>query len=467
MKFTKMHGIGNDYAGYDVLLETVDPLWTKGNDKQYGYLYVSEYPYEGTVFQGAYNALEVKVAPYAYLTDPGVQTSEKRIVKNYEEATDKLNDALQARYHWKVTYYATNDSVVFEPLNASRFSQEQYKAFKEGKLNYENSLLATAWGEDYLNTVNAGVAYDNSSAFTRHHNSMHNKAAGVPVALFAMNESNIGDSSKLLTVSAAGGEINSSMDKYAAHQKFTLTSDVTKTDGKTKQNNPAYVTNKSSMMLSTMYADYVAEMRLRVTFNHMYSYLTRATVKSGLYFMNLVKPELTTTQTENRKDGAYIVKDMKGHVVYDTIEKGLQNLHHCLHLRKFLWFELAFVLGEQSFHCSHHEIELSLVDEHTCLSLTVSGEINDSAQLDIGKLLCKYSLHSFRKLRKISGDVIAGNFCQRNFVGHPSVYVIVEGLIIVLFTRCGEHQCERHHRNCKKLFHNYYFLCLLSIQQQW
>ena len=320
----------NAYAGYDILLRE-----KAKTGEGFKYLMVSEKMYDG-VETGNYQGLEIITKYYSHIKGDDVNLdNNKRVytataVKTADyKSDDKIVDPLEARYHWKVTYYPSNDSVVFEPLNASRFSQNEYKAFKDGKLNYENSRLATAWGENYLNTVNAGVAYDNSSAFTRHHNSMHNKAAGVPVALFAMNESNVGDSSRLLTISAAGGEINSSMDKYAAYQKFTQTSDVTKTDGNTKRNNPAYVTNKSSMMLgSTMYADYVAEMRLRVTFNHMYSYLTRATVKSGLYFMNLVKPELTTTQTENRKDGAYIVKDMKGHVVYDTIEKGLQNFHH-------------------------------------------------------------------------------------------------------------------------------------------
>ena len=225
------HTFPADYAGYDVLLETVDPLWTKGNDKQYGYLYVSEYPYEGTVFQGAYNALEVKVAPYAYLTDPGVQTSEKRIVKNYEEATDKLNDALQARYHWKVTYYATNDSVVFEPLNASRMRQDD----ATNKLKFEASYLNVNKPALYLNTVNKGTAYPGANG-----NTMYNKDFGVPVALYAMNfDPEAGDKAAFLTVGYASGKsvsgeaINAGLNKWAAKEK-------------TEKGNPAYVTNQTA-----------------------------------------------------------------------------------------------------------------------------------------------------------------------------------------------------------------------------
>ena len=318
----------NAYAGYNILLREK----AASTDGYYKYLMVSEKMYDG-VETGIYQGLEVVTKFYSHIKGDETLTNNERVysktaVKTADyKANDMIVDPLEARYHWKVTYYPSNDSVVFEPLNASRFSPSEYEAFKAGELTYEKSRLATAWGQDYFNTVNAGKAYDATTP-DRTYNSAYNKAKDVPVALFAFNNSAVGDAAQLLTVSAAGGGIDANLEKYAAACKFGLTTNDSKTNGSTTQDNPAYVTNKSSVSASATFVDYVAAQRMRVTFNHMYSYLTRATVKSGLYFMNLVKPELTTTQTENRKDGAYIVKDMKGHVVYDTIEKGLQNFHH-------------------------------------------------------------------------------------------------------------------------------------------
>ena len=320
----------NAYAGYDILLREK----TAFKDGYFKYLMVSEKMYDGAE-TGVYQGQQVTTEIYSHIKGDGVNYNEheriysKTAVKTADfKANDKIVDPLEARYHWKVTYYPSNDSVVFEPLNASRFSATEYKALLEGTLTYEKSRLATAFGENYFNTVNEGKAYETGVAADRTHNSMYNKAQFVPVALYAFNNSYYGDASQLLTISAAGGVDANSTNNMAFPYKFGETNDNTKTNGVSKQNNPAFVTNANSAGWGNPYVDYVAAQRVRITFNPNYSYLTRATVKSGLYFMNLVKPELTPTQTENRKDGAYIVKDMKGHVVYDTIEEGLQNFHH-------------------------------------------------------------------------------------------------------------------------------------------
>ena len=320
----------NAYAGYDILLREK----TAFKDGYFKYLMVSEKMYDGAE-TGVYQGQQVTTEIYSHIKGDGVNYNEheriysKTAVKTADfKANDKIVDPLEARYHWKVTYYPSNDSVVFEPLNASRFSATEYKALLEGTLTYEKSRLATAFGENYFNTVNEGKAYETGVAADRTHNSMYNKAQFVPVALYAFNNSYYGDASQLLTISAAGGVDANSTNNMAFPYKFGGTNDNTKTNGASMQNNPAFVTNANSAGWGNPYVDYVAAQRVRITFNHNYSYLTRATVKSGLYFMNLVKPELTPTQTENRKDGAYIVKDMKGHVVYDTIEEGLQNFHH-------------------------------------------------------------------------------------------------------------------------------------------
>ena len=300
------------YAGYDVLFRTTTPILSANNgDKQYGFLFVSEYPYEGQAFQGIYNGLEVKVAPYAHLKNvDGVLTK----VTELDETTnsDSKDDALEARYHWKVTYYATNDSVVFEPLNASRMSQSDMTLGK----TFEETDLATHTATQYLNTINRGVAYDApNEEETAEPNTMYHKAANVPVALYAMNfgpES--GDKANYLTVAYASGRTLDGKNAVdAGNRAFAAVR-------KSEQGNPAYVTNGTEAYQSAM------EVVLR--FDNNYTPLTRASVESGVYFMNLNTSKYSTAQTEHRVNGAYIVEDMKGHVVYDIEEAGQQDFDH-------------------------------------------------------------------------------------------------------------------------------------------
>ena len=301
---------GQKYAGYDVLLQTKEPIDTFGADKQYGYLYVSEYPYEGKAFQGIYNGLEVMVAPYAMLTNPGTNTGKKNTLLAYDKDKDEIDDALQARYHWKVTYYATNDSVVFEPLNASRMRQDDATAKKP----FEKSELAKAGSTTYLNTVNEGTAH--SAAYG---NTMFNKAAEVPVALYAMNFGPAaGDKANFLTVGYASGKDVSGKPINAADGIWAATDKALVESG-----NPAYVTNQTK----TTY--YQSEMELVVRFANSYANpYERATVKDGLYFINIKNVKPATYQTEHRVEGANVVMDMAGHVVYDIEEKGQQDFTH-------------------------------------------------------------------------------------------------------------------------------------------
>lgn len=315
----KREATNAEYAGYDILFETVKPILEAGLQKQYGYLYVSEYPYEGQAFQGIYNGLEVKNAPYAYLTEKDGAKVKNVVLKyaNVPEAEAKAvvtandADALQARYHWKVTYYATNDSVVFEPLNASRMSQPDATA----KLAFEKSNLANATAEQFLNTVNEGKAYATGWSGAAY-NTMFNKAPKVPVALYAMNFGPAaGDAANFLTVGYASGKtlkdqtpVDATSNEFAAKIK-----------GET--GNPAYVTN------GTEGKEYQSAMELVVRFANNYTWLKRATMASGVYFINLSTGKYSTAQTESRVNGAYIVEDMKGHVVYDVAQNE-QDFNH-------------------------------------------------------------------------------------------------------------------------------------------
>ena len=308
----------NMYAGYDVLLRTLDPTLSAGGQDQYEYLYVSEHNYEATP-TGNYNGLKVELQPYAYI-ESGAGTANAKVKKPLKFAdrtkADTYPDALEARYHWKVTYYATNDSLVLEPLNASRMNDDEMR----DKLPFEKTHLATAWSSQWLNTVNSGVAYNGTNnnlpgtnhdhlggTFTNHQgNSMYNKAAGVPVALYAMNNSSVGDMAQLLTVGSGTGKDANGNGVQVANGNW-------KALCKSETGNPAYVTNNNKY-------EYQAEMRLRLTFDNDYTPLQRASVETGLYYINLQSKKVGNNQqhTENREFGAYIVEDFKGHVVYDA-----------------------------------------------------------------------------------------------------------------------------------------------------
>ena len=315
-------GTPGAYDGYDVLFETKDPIRTVGSDKEYGYLYVSEYAYEGQAFQGIYNGLEVKVAPYSWLEKTSMNITGS-LVSNPKHVELKYNpdaryaattayskyDALQARYHWKVTYYATNDSVVFEPLNASRMSQTEATL---GKKFEETALASTTHPGNFLNTVNRGAAYGSATTGNEANNTMFEKAAGVPVALYAMNFGYpAGDIASYLTVGYASAKIDkdhaveASDDNYRALPKQRL-----------EFGNPAYVTNNSG-------CEYQSEMEMTLRFDNDYTWLKRASVETGLYYINLQSKKVGNNQqhTENREFGAYIVEDFKGHVVYDAAQK--------------------------------------------------------------------------------------------------------------------------------------------------
>ena len=315
---------GSLFAGYDILLRTSDPVEKVGNNEKYQYLFVNEHNYEGTP-NGNYNGLKVGLQQYAYMTGELGTENAGRIYVLHKDASataagiHECPDALEARYHWKATYYATNDSLVLEPLNASRMNQDEM----DDKEPFEQTHLATAWSHQWVNTINEAVAYDEGNeekdganiGTDLQGNSMYNKAAGVPVALYAMNNSQVGDTDWLLTVGSGSNKgVNASDSKWAAVCKDVDANQIA-------DDNPAYVTNKEGGV-------YQAQMNLRLTFDNDYTYLTRATIDDGLYFMNLVNPGAATTQTEHRVDGAYIVEDMKGHVVYDVEENGQQDFTH-------------------------------------------------------------------------------------------------------------------------------------------
>ena len=315
----------NAYAGYNILFKNMDAatdtylkVWTKLYEAGQG---------------GNYNSLVVAGYPYDDL-------------ENYEGAMD----ADIARYHWKVTYYATNDSLVFEPLNASRST-------------YENDMLVTSPAY-YFNTVNKGTAFTGTPSSSQAQ--AYNKAAGVPVALYAQN---IGpaaaDVQAYLTVGSPNG-LNISDNKYAAAPKFDMTAlgyptsiepdlaerlmwnglDAGTNQWRVAGDNPAYVTNgadanysKYSVMnaqytpsdvnisgttltYNGLYEGILANFKaddgtqwLRLAYNYTPEYLQRTSVADGLYFINL-KTSKTYTGNAARKNGSYLAYNHVGRMIY-------------------------------------------------------------------------------------------------------------------------------------------------------
>ena len=98
------------YSGYNILLQNV---------KTGKYLMVSPDRFEKPTAPGLYGGLLLKDADYQKLNSKTNPTALVDVDPN-ELGGDIGNlDAHQARYHFKFTYYPTNDSLVIEPLNAS------------------------------------------------------------------------------------------------------------------------------------------------------------------------------------------------------------------------------------------------------------------------------------------------------------------------------------------------------------
>ena len=333
-------GNATPYAGYNILLR---------NEKSGWFLKVLNELYEAGE-DGNYNALKVQSAPYTYTG-----------------AREMTGD--EARYHWKATYYATNDSLVLEPLNASRHSYEG-----------DDLTDASTNALEFFNTVNEGKAF--AGAPTAGEPQAFKKAKGVPVALYLMNNADPGADSKYLLTVGTPSKLNTFIaNKYPAVPKYdateldygfdyTYTNDEN-TDENNKNykagaksnnyfvasNNPAYVTNAKSyydlyLGATPDYAENVSGSNIgnnatasvvaadassvdynllypnprkdevkagtqwmRLKFAHDYSNLIRSTKEDALYFIQL-KTDKGYTGNGSRVNGAYLVMNHQGRLMY-------------------------------------------------------------------------------------------------------------------------------------------------------
>ena len=201
-------------------------------------------------------------------------------------------EALTARYLWKVSYYPTVDSLVFEPLNASVVGTQD---INDGN-TWEKTKLATATSSAFYNSVNVGKAAENVGSDAA--NNGVNKGKNIPVALTVMNMGGSHDNANVLT-------IGTSIKNYGGSDKF-------KGEQLTKLGKPV-VTNFESTH------------GLKAQFDHEYTHMTRATLADGLY-----KIRISVNKNNNnsmRTNGKYLVMNLAGRLMYDAPTE-YQNYNH-------------------------------------------------------------------------------------------------------------------------------------------
>jgi len=220
------------------------------------------------------------------------------VVGNEKVTFGSAIDAVTARAIWKVSYYATPDSIVLEPYNASIKGTVDAQNAKK----WADTGLALATSAHFYNTINAGVAHTDGQAPTADaaNNVPFNKKELVPVALTVMNIVNSSyDKADVLTV---GQSVNAAIGNQTVSAKYV--------DAEGKPVVAAITKANSAIQF--------ANMGIKIQFMNTYSYLTPATVASGLYFINLFDP---MAQTDARTNGAYIVDNMAGWMMYDKPAK--------------------------------------------------------------------------------------------------------------------------------------------------
>ena len=270
--------------------------------------------YENAPSTGNHRGLVVKDEFFGEITDPGLTTAaivyngsintQGAYVGSYDgngrdEAFTKKDltsgvDAFTARYLWKVSYYPTVDSLVFEPLNASIVGTQD---INDGN-KWEQTALATAPAKYYYNSVNKGVAaaHVGTPDDTNINNGV-DKDANIPVALTVMNMGGSYDDGNVLTV-------GTSIKDYGATFIGKQLND--------KLGKPV-VTNFESTH------------GLKAQFDHEYTHMTRATVEDGLYYI-----QISVNKNDNnsmRTNGKYLVMNLAGRLMYDAPTE-YQNYDH-------------------------------------------------------------------------------------------------------------------------------------------
>jgi len=183
----------------------------------------------------------------------------------------KANAAfVAARYFFRVTYYPSNDSLAIEPLNAASKTNAEATA----KTNWVDTKAGWDWVK--ATDINTGALIGLTSSNTLTNNATVNTPSSVisPIAI--------------TTSELANGDLVATAGPKDPNGSF----------------------------------------RTRISFVHVYPYLVRSTVESGLYNISLVTNDKRSNATTlSRVNGSYIVANMAGKFVYAKKDKSQDYTH--------------------------------------------------------------------------------------------------------------------------------------------
>lgn len=294
-KDLNIEGLHNSqYAGYNIFFARQYMDAKKGLYNKY-LMVATDARYENIPATDLHRGLVVMDDVYRYwngaeVVTPTIEYGATRDASHKLLAENVQTDALSARYLWKVTYYPTQDSLAFEPLNASLVGTQDYL---EGN-KWTDTELPNALYAHFYNTINEGKAATYADATGK--NGI-NKDKLIPVALTAMNANSGIDKDAVLTVGISLGKNQKGFKGLQCPEKYG----------------------------SPVLTNYISEHGLKVQFDHNYTYMKRASLTDGLYFIQV------SVDKENynvyRKDGSYLVMNLAGRMMYDRPDD-FQNYKH-------------------------------------------------------------------------------------------------------------------------------------------
>jgi hypothetical protein len=268
------HADYSSYAGYSIFL-------MRKSDGTY-FRVDPDSTYDYNTLPIANGGFKVGFAPLKGLDKNVIHEAVDTTVAKLNAANPEEVDPLIARYLWRVTYYPTPDSLVLEPFNASSIS----KFDKQSGKKWLESGLTKASMFNFFNTINRGIPHEDGILSINEgtgpggnlpNNVNFSKDENAVVALTIYNEGNGSyDSKPVLTVGTARNVVGYN---EISEETTIVNANVNLTDG-------------------------IANMGIKVSFDSKYNYLTRATLPTGLYFIQLAS---TSNNDLFRKAGKYYV----------------------------------------------------------------------------------------------------------------------------------------------------------------
>ena len=207
-------------------------------------------------------------------------------------------------------------------------ASNEYKYIESSQGYESNDKGGTTFNDLYMNSEGYDKFYTYSASYIYFGltNYPVGKAPGVPVA-FTVTTDGTDD---ILTVGTPYNNVIS-LDRSMKDQSYS--DDYNYTNNDDYDNSAEYIGLTYDKKATKLNADHTvaseniiplqANMRIRIDFDNHYTYLKRATLADGLYFINLV----TTKSSLKRNDGMYIVANHRGNLMYDSPTTYQNYLH--------------------------------------------------------------------------------------------------------------------------------------------